>query len=80
MITVTDDGDGIAPDETEKIFEPFYRVGSAKYRTATGTGLGLAISRGIIESHGGKMNVDSTLNNGSTFYFTLSLTAPPQPE
>jgi signal transduction histidine kinase len=71
VIGVKDSGDGIPQEEWEKIFEPFYRGGNPRERSDGGTGLGLAISRGIVESHRGSIWLDSTLGEGSTFYFTL---------
>jgi signal transduction histidine kinase len=54
------------------MFEKFYRVPDAEGMTQ-GTGLGLAITKRIIEAHGGEMAVESTVNVGTTFSFTLSL-------
>lgn len=67
---VQDSGPGIAPEDVERIFQPFWQVS----RTARlGTGLGLGIARGIVEQHGGRMHVDSRPGAGSTFWFTLPL-------
>jgi signal transduction histidine kinase len=52
-VEVADTGSGIAPDQRERVFEPFYRVDAS--RTAPGAGLGLAISRAIVEAHGGEI-------------------------
>ncbi|ABS27202.1 ATP-binding protein [Anaeromyxobacter sp. Fw109-5] len=65
---VSDTGPGIAPDELERIFEPYRRGAGATY---SGTGLGLAIARGIVEAHGGRIGVESAVGAGSTFWFTL---------
>jgi signal transduction histidine kinase len=66
---VTDTGAGIAADDVNRIFEPFYRVpGQGK---PTGIGLGLAIVKEIIKTHGGSVGADSTPGKGSTFWFTL---------
>ncbi len=70
-VTVEDDGPGIPEDAQERIFERFFRVDRARSREAGGTGLGLAIVKHIIQSHGGKVWVESELDHGSTFYFTL---------
>jgi signal transduction histidine kinase len=67
-LAISDDGPGIDPDQQERIFERFYRVGGA---TSTGTGLGLAIAKGLVELHGGHLWVESTLGEGSTFRLSL---------
>jgi signal transduction histidine kinase len=67
-LSVTDDGPGISPDEQERIFERFYRVGGSG---SAGSGLGLAIARGLVELHGGRLWVDSTPGRGSTFRAAL---------
>jgi signal transduction histidine kinase len=82
-ITVRDTGIGIAPEDRDKVFDKFYRVGDSnlhstgqsKFRGA-GPGLGLAIAKGLIEAHGGQIWVESPgfdLQNtpGSTFYVVL---------
>lgn len=75
VVRVRDQGDGIPPQEVERIFEPFYRGTNARRRGTPGTGLGLAICKGIIESHGGKFWVENNPEKGSTFFFTLPLAA-----
>jgi two-component system, OmpR family, phosphate regulon sensor histidine kinase PhoR len=67
---VRDSGIGIAPEDLPRIFERFYKTDRA--RSGIGTGLGLAIVRHLVEAHGGKIWVESELNQGSSFYFTLS--------
>ena len=69
---VKDTGAGIPADDVPRIFERFYRVD--KSRAGGGTGLGLSISRHLVESHGGKIWVESVEGKGSTFYFTLPST------
>ncbi|ELS01355.1 PAS domain S-box [Xenococcus sp. PCC 7305] len=68
---VQDQGQGIPEDRLETIFERFQQVDSSDSRKKGGTGLGLAICRQIVEGHGGQIWVESCLDKGSTFYFTL---------
>jgi two-component system phosphate regulon sensor histidine kinase PhoR len=70
-LCVADDGPGIPPEARERVFERFYRVDKARSRDAGGTGLGLAIVKHIIQSHGGKVWVESEPGQGAQFYFTL---------
>ena len=70
-IAVADTGPGIAPEELETIFEEFRQAMDGK--RAEGTGLGLPLSRKLVELHGGRLWVESTAGNGSTFRFTLPI-------
>ncbi len=70
-IGVTDSGPGIAPAEQDKVFEKFYRCRGRKGSGVGGSGLGLAIARSIVEAHGGRIQLQSTPGEGSTFWFTL---------
>ena len=70
-ITVTDTGEGIAPEHIERIFERFYRVDRARSRALGGTGLGLAIVKHLARAHGGEATVHSTPGSGSTFTIEL---------
>ena len=74
-ISVADTGVGIAPEDQAAVFEEFRQVGTAS-KKIEGTGLGLAISRKFIELHGGRIWVTSQPGVGSTFAFTLPLSAP----
>ncbi len=71
LVEVEDDGIGIAKDDLPRVFERFYRTDKGRSREQGGTGLGLAIVKHIIENHGEKVSVRSTLGQGSTFTFTL---------
>ena len=68
---VEDNGPGIAPEHTARIFERFYRVDKARSRDLGGTGLGLAIVKHIVQGHGGRIWVMSRPGQGSVFHFTL---------
>jgi signal transduction histidine kinase len=70
-LAVTDQGIGMSPDETGKIFDKFYQIDSSNTRKAGGSGLGLAIIKGIIEGQGGTISVESQPGKGSTFMFTV---------
>ncbi|HEY0548549.1 MAG TPA: ATP-binding protein, partial [Verrucomicrobiae bacterium] len=70
-LCVADNGPGIPSEARERIFERFYRIDKARSREAGGTGLGLAIVKHIVQSHGGKVWVESGPGQGAQFYFTL---------
>lgn len=72
LITVQDNGPGIAPEHLELLFKRFYRV-PTKEAAVRGTGLGLFICRQIIRAHGGQIGVESALGKGTTFYIKLPL-------
>lgn len=74
QVSVTDSGPGIAAEEAGKIFDRFYQI--AQVGKTKGTGLGLAISKVLVEMHGGKIWVESTIGGGSTFSFTLPREQP----
>ena len=76
MVSVTDTGIGIAPEDQAAVFDEFRQVGSDHARKQEGTGLGLALTRRFVELHGGKIEVQSELGKGSTFSFTLPLVQP----
>ncbi len=70
-LAVQDTGIGIAPEDQERIFEAFSQVGSREARRHEGTGLGLAVSARLVEAHGGRLEVDSALGQGSVFHVWL---------
>jgi signal transduction histidine kinase len=73
IISVTDTGIGIAPQDHEAIFEEFRQVGTNYAQKREGTGLGLSLTRKFVELHGGKIWVESEAGKGSTFTFTLPI-------
>jgi PAS domain S-box-containing protein len=73
LMSVSDTGLGIPPDEIGHVFERFRRVRSGAAQSIPGTGLGLAIVKQIVEMHGGKIWVESAVGHGSSFHFTIPL-------
>jgi hypothetical protein len=73
LFQVRDQGRGIPADKLESIFERFGQVDASDSRQKGGTGLGLAICRSILQHHGGQIWAESTLGEGSTFFFTLPI-------
>jgi signal transduction histidine kinase len=78
-IEVSDTGPGISPDELSEIFEPFQKGGDTR-PPVSGAGLGLAIVKDVVEQMGGRITVQSTLNQGSTFTVLLPLEMPTEKE
>ena len=72
-VSVSDEGRGIPADQLERVFAKFHRVEDPMRMTTSGTGLGLYIARQLAQAMGGTLTVESTLNVGSTFTFTLPL-------
>ena len=70
-IEVEDNGRGIRPKDQKRIFERFYRGDDLLSRQTEGTGLGLAICKKIVEAHGGRIEVESRVGEGSTFRVLL---------
>jgi PAS domain S-box-containing protein len=71
QIAVTDTGIGIAPDDLEKMFQPFVQIDGALNRQQAGTGLGLALVKRLVELHGGSVEAASEENVGSCFVVTI---------
>jgi two-component system sensor histidine kinase SenX3 len=70
-ISVTDQGDGMSPEDQERVFERFYRADAARSRQTGGTGLGLSIVKHVISNHGGEVTLWSQPGQGSTFTIRL---------
>jgi len=70
-VSVTDQGEGLSPEDQERVFERFYRVDAARSRHTGGTGLGLSIVKHVISNHGGEVTLWSQPGQGSTFTIRL---------
>jgi signal transduction histidine kinase len=78
-LEVSDTGIGIPPVALPHVFERFFRVDAARSREVDGAGLGLAIVKSICGAHGGRVEVESGANRGSTFKVKLPLASPARP-
>jgi two-component system, OmpR family, sensor kinase len=76
VLEVSDEGPGLTPDQSERVFERFYRTDTARSRAKGGTGLGLSIVAAITAAHGGTVEVDSRPGGGTTFRVLLPLGEP----
>ena len=76
LVSVSDTGSGISPEDQKKIFERFKQAGDTLTGKPKGTGLGLPICKQIVDHHKGRIWVDSKLGEGSSFHFTLALDSP----
>ena len=77
VLTVSDNGTGIAPKDLPHIFESFFHLEKSRTRNLGGTGLGLAICKAIVEAHKGRIAVTSVPGEGASFTFELALQAGP---
>ena len=80
LVSVSDTGPGIAAADQEKIFAEFQQADSSSTRKKGGTGLGLSIAKRIVEMHGGRIWVESSLGKGSTFWFSVPVRVERQKE
>ena len=71
QIEVRDSGEGIDPEDLPHVFDQFYRGEKSRSRDTGGSGLGLAIAKGIVEAHGGRIGAESSLGEGTRFFFSL---------
>jgi len=71
VIEVADRGFGIAPADVPRVFDPFFRADRSRARAKGGVGLGLALAKRVIEAHGGRIDLRSRLDVGTTVTVTL---------
>ncbi len=75
LLSVADSGPGIPREDWELVFESFKQTESG-IRQGGGTGLGMPITKSLVEAHGGRIWLDSTVGKGTTFYVTLPVNSP----
>jgi len=80
LVSVSDTGPGLSEADQKKIFEEFRQADGSSTREKGGTGLGLSIAKRIVEMHGGSIWVESSLGEGSIFWFTLPVRVEHQKE
>jgi signal transduction histidine kinase len=73
LVTVSDTGIGMSPQEVVRLEEKFFRADHDLVRSQPGTGLGVSISRQLVKLHGGELAVVSQVSRGSTFSFTVPI-------
>jgi signal transduction histidine kinase len=78
-MTVSDTGEGIPPEQIDRVFDKFKQVADKSKGKRGGTGLGLTICRELVGLMGGSIWVESTVGKGSSFHFTLPLAAKAEP-
>jgi signal transduction histidine kinase len=71
VVSVSDEGEGIAHEHLRQIFQPYYRIGSSRLEKVPGRGLGLYIVKKLVEMQGGRIWVETEVGKGSHFIFTL---------
>jgi signal transduction histidine kinase len=76
LLSVKDQGFGIAPENMHQLFQRFQRIHDKQTKQIEGTGLGLYISRSVVEQHGGRITVESAPGQGSTFTVYLPIKVP----
>jgi two-component system NtrC family sensor kinase len=75
ITTIEDTGQGISEENLGRIFDPFFTTKNQELGGAAGTGLGLSVSYGIIENHGGRIKVQSAVNQGTLFTLELPISS-----
>jgi signal transduction histidine kinase len=76
VISVRDNGCGIPPGQKDEVFDRFFQAENSSHRHKRGLGLGLAICKNIVESHGGRIWLESELGVGTTIYVELLVFTP----
>ncbi len=76
LVSVSDTGRGMAPEDLERLFEPFFEMSGDPKRSRGTSGLGLVVSKQFVELHDGRMRVESTLGTGTTFTFEIPISPP----
>ncbi len=71
LVSIADQGIGISHEEQPRIFDPFFRVENAETRKESGTGLGLYVAKSIVELHGGRINIESAVGEGTTITIAI---------
>ena len=79
VVSVTDQGPGLAPADAQRVFERFYRADTSRTRAAGGSGLGLSIVASLVAAHGGRVDLTTTPGEGATFAVRLPRSGPSTP-
>jgi two-component system OmpR family sensor kinase len=79
VLSVSDEGPGLAAADAERVFERFYRADASRTRAAGGTGLGLSIVASLVAAHGGRVELTTAPGQGATFAVRLPRSGPPAP-